>query len=200
MRGPSFDVGLVAPSTLTSCLPAPQIAFRVFDTNGDGQVLFDEFKNSFQQMRGPDAIPFDFDSPWVKLYLGKQDGGHVLGFKCVPRQLSLLTCIVEADWRRRISTLRSEFTQLIKGLQGERLRQAFRHFDTNQDGYIEKGQFKRIIYELARHKLSDAVLEKLDTVSEVVPGGKISYSECIAFYNVRPLPPQLARRGTEGLT
>jgi len=81
---------------------------------------------------------------------------------------------------------RSEFTQLIKGLQGERLRQAFRHFDTNQDGYIDKGEFKRIIYELARHKLSDAVLDKLDSVSEVVPGGKISYSECIAFYNVRP--------------
>ncbi|GAA5890335.1 hypothetical protein JCM8208_002783 [Rhodotorula glutinis] len=134
------------------------IAFRVFDTNGDGKVLFNEFKSTFQSMRGPDAIPFDFDSPWVKLYLGKQDGGHVLGF--------------------------NEFTQLIKGLQGERLRQAFRHFDTNQDGYIDKGEFKRIIYELARHKLSDAVLEKLDSVSEVVPGGKISYSECIAFYNV----------------
>ncbi|BGP44982.1 mitochondrial aspartate-glutamate transporter agc1 [Rhodotorula kratochvilovae] len=134
------------------------IAFRVFDINGDGKVLFDEFKAAFQAMRGPDSIPFDFDSPWVKLYLGTQNGGHVLGF--------------------------NEFTQLIKGLQGERLRQAFRHFDVNQDGYIDKGEFKRIIYELARHKLSDAVLEKLDTVSEVVPGGQISYSECIAFYNV----------------
>ena len=55
----------------------------MFDINGDGKVLFDEFKAAFQAMRGPDSIPFDFDSPWVKLYLGKQNGGHVLGFKSV---------------------------------------------------------------------------------------------------------------------
>lgn len=41
--------------------------------------------------------------------------------------------------------LDNEFTQLMKGLQGERLRQAFKHLDANQDGYIEPGQFKRII-------------------------------------------------------
>jgi len=77
---------------------ALQIAFRVFDTNGDGQVLFNEFKSTFQSMRGPDAIPFDFDSPWVKLYLGKQDGGHVLGFKCVPLSLARLPrCSAQGD-------------------------------------------------------------------------------------------------------
>jgi solute carrier family 25 aspartate/glutamate transporter 12/13 len=79
----------------------------------------------------------------------------------------------------------SEFTQLMKGLQGERLRQAFRHFDQNQDGYIEKRDFSRIIYELARHKLSDSVLANLENLGDVVPDGKISYSECIAFHNVR---------------
>ena len=55
----------------------------------------------------------------MKLYLGKKDGTHVLGY--------------------------NEFTQLMKGLQGERLRQAFRFFDTNQDGFIKPDQFKRII-------------------------------------------------------
>jgi Ca2+-binding EF-hand superfamily protein len=39
----------------------------------------------------------------------------------------------------------NEFTQLMKGLQGERLRQAFRYFDENQDGFIRPDQFKRII-------------------------------------------------------
>ena len=38
-----------------------------------------------------------------------------------------------------------EFTQLMKGLQGERLRQAFRYFDENQDGFIRPDQFKRIM-------------------------------------------------------
>ena len=39
----------------------------------------------------------------------------------------------------------NEFTQLMKGLQGERLRQAFKHLDDNQDGFIRPDQFKRII-------------------------------------------------------
>lgn len=75
---------------------AVQIAFRVFDTNGDGKVKFDEFKQVFSQMLGPDAIPFDFDSAWVQLYLGKARGGHVLGFKCV---LLLLLPIARAPSR-----------------------------------------------------------------------------------------------------
>jgi Ca2+-binding EF-hand superfamily protein len=33
----------------------------------------------------------------------------------------------------------------MKGLQGERLRQAFKYLDENQDGFIGPDQFKRII-------------------------------------------------------
>lgn len=39
----------------------------------------------------------------------------------------------------------------MKGLQGERLRQAFRYLDKDQDGYITPEQFKYII--LVRRKL-----------------------------------------------
>ena len=39
----------------------------------------------------------------------------------------------------------NEFTQLMKGLQGERLRQAFKYFDKDEDGFIRPEQFKRII-------------------------------------------------------
>jgi len=79
----------------------------------------------------------------------------------------------------------SEFTQLMKGLQGERLRQAFHHFDKNQDGYIDPEDFQKIIVDLSRHKLSEAVLKQLPELSRFTsPGGKVSYSECIAFHNV----------------
>ena len=61
-----------------------------------GTITFEEFKNAFSSNLGPDAIPFNFDScvrsfhdqvseltrcnsDWVKLYLGKRDGAHVLG-------------------------------------------------------------------------------------------------------------------------
>lgn len=34
---------------------------------------------------------------------------------------------------------------MMKGLQGERLRQAFKYLDQDQDGFIRPDQFKRII-------------------------------------------------------
>jgi len=42
-------------------------------------------------------------------------------------------------------TVDSEFTQLIKGYQGERLRQAFHFFDQDGDGYINPDEFQKII-------------------------------------------------------
>lgn len=140
-----------------------QIAFQYFDTDSSGTISFDEFKEIFSHAIGagsPDAIPFDFDCDWVKLYLGKRGGSrsHVLGY--------------------------TEFTQLIKGLQGERLRQAFRHFDSDADGYIMPDEFQKIIMEIAGHKLSDSVLERLPTLCTLSPGQRISYSEVIAFHNV----------------
>jgi hypothetical protein len=38
--------------------------------------------------------------------------------------------------------------------------------------------------EIAGHKLSDAVIERLPTLCTLSPGGRISYSEVIAFHNV----------------
>ncbi|KZT62607.1 mitochondrial inner membrane protein [Calocera cornea HHB12733] len=134
------------------------IAFQYFDVDGSGTIDYDEFKNVFEACLGPEALPFNFDCDWVKLYLGKRDGAHVLGY--------------------------NEFTQLMKGLQGERLRQAFAHLDSNKDGFITPDQFKRIILELAGHKLSDEVIDRLPTLTTLNPGKGISYSEVIAFYNV----------------
>ncbi len=53
-------------------------------------------------------------------------------WRCVPP----LTDVASPD---------GEFTQLMKGLQGERLRQAFKYLDKDQDGYIRPEQFKKII-------------------------------------------------------
>lgn len=58
-----------------------QIAFKYFDRDGSGDVSFDEFKRVFTESCPPSAIPFDFDAAWVKLYLGKVGGAHVLGYK-----------------------------------------------------------------------------------------------------------------------
>ncbi|KAI0785337.1 mitochondrial carrier [Irpex lacteus] len=134
------------------------IAFQYFDVDNSGTITYDEFKNVFKSTITSDNIPFDFDGDWVKLYLGKKDGTHVLGY--------------------------NEFTQLMKGLQGERLRQAFKFFDSDEDGFILPDQFKRIILETTGHKLSEAVIERLPTLCTLSPGGRISYSEVNAFHNV----------------
>ncbi|KAF8971731.1 mitochondrial carrier domain-containing protein [Flammula alnicola] len=134
------------------------MAFQYFDVDHSGYIDYNEFKTVFSANLGPDAIPFDFDCDWVKLYLGKKNGTHVLGY--------------------------NEFTQLMKGLQGERLRQAFKYLDTDEDGFIKPDEFKRIILEISGHKLSDAVIDRLPTLCTLTPGQRISYSEVIAFHNV----------------
>jgi hypothetical protein len=47
--------------------------------DGSGKISTDDFKNVFSANMGPNSIPFSFDSDWLKLYMGKKDGTHVLG-------------------------------------------------------------------------------------------------------------------------
>ncbi|KDQ63115.1 hypothetical protein JAAARDRAFT_168598 [Jaapia argillacea MUCL 33604] len=134
------------------------IAFQYFDVDRNGTIDFNEFKSVFTANVDDTSLPFDFDCDWVKLYIGKKNGSHVLGY--------------------------NEFTQLMKGFQGERLRQAFKYMDKDQDGFIRPEQFKQIVLDIAGHKLSEAVIERLPTLTAISPGGWISYSEVVAFHNV----------------
>jgi len=77
-----------------------------------------------------------------------------------------------------------QFSQMLRGLQGERIRQAFHLFDKDGDGYIEPDDFQRIILETAKHKLSDHVLENLHTLCNISSGSKISYANVRAFQNI----------------
>lgn len=77
-----------------------------------------------------------------------------------------------------------QFSQMLRGLQGERIRQAFHLFDKDGDGYIEPEDFQRIILETARHKLSDHLLENLHTLCNISTGSKISYANVRAFQNM----------------
>lgn len=60
------------------------IAFQYFDSDKSGTIDFDEFKSVFNANVSPSAIPFNFDCDWVRLYLGKKNGAHVLGCACDP--------------------------------------------------------------------------------------------------------------------
>ena len=77
-----------------------------------------------------------------------------------------------------------QFAQMMRGLQGERIRQAFHIFDKDKDGYIDPEDFQEIIQQTAKHKLSDHLLDNLHTLCNISTGSKISYANVRAFQNV----------------
>lgn len=154
----TFDDFVIFEDLLSKADAEYEVAFRVFDVNGTGKVTFDQFKSVLSSNMPQDAVPFDFDCDWLKLYIGSKEGHHELSYQ--------------------------EFTQLIKGLQGERLRQEFKHYDKSQSGFILPEDFKKIILDVAKHKLSDDVIDHLPTLCNLYTGNKISFSSVVAFHNV----------------
>ncbi|MCJ1352486.1 MAG: mitochondrial aspartate-glutamate transporter agc1 [Icmadophila ericetorum] len=135
-----------------------EIAFRLFDEDGTGTVKYENFQKLYNMNKGNDSIPFDWNCEWASLYLGGKKHRHEMTYP--------------------------QFSQMMRGLQGERIRQAFHLFDKDEDGYIEPEDFQRIILETAKHKLSDHLLENLHTLCNISSGTKISYANVRAFQNV----------------
>ena len=135
-----------------------EIAFRLFDEEGTGIIKYDHFQKLYNQNKGDESIPFDWDCEWASLYIGGKKHRHDMTYP--------------------------QFAQMLRGLQGERIRQAFQYFDKDDDGYIEPENFQRIILETAKHKLSDHLLENLHTLCNISAGSKISYANVRAFQNV----------------
>jgi solute carrier family 25 (mitochondrial aspartate/glutamate transporter), member 12/13 len=135
-----------------------EIIFRVFDVDGTGLINQATLQKLYYQNKGESSIPFDFNSEWASLYIGGKGKRHDMTYP--------------------------QFAQMMRGLLGERIRQAFHHFDKDGDGYIEPEDFQRIILETARHKLSDHLLENLPTLCNISAGTKISYANVRAFQNI----------------
>lgn len=135
-----------------------EIAFRLFDVDGTGSIKSDVFQKIYEQNRGQDSIPFDFNSEWASLYIGGKNKRHEMTYP--------------------------QFAQMMRGLQGERIRQAFHLYDKDKDGYIDPEDFERIIRATSGHKLSDHLLENLPTLCNISTGTKISYANVRAFQNV----------------
>jgi len=135
-----------------------EIAFRLFDVNKTGTVKHEDLRKLYEMNKGPETIPFDWNCEWASLYSGGRKRRHDLTYP--------------------------QFSQMLRGLQGERIRQAFHFFDKDGDGYIEPEDFQRIILQTARHKLSDHLLENLHTLCNISAGSKISYANVRAFQNI----------------
>jgi solute carrier family 25 aspartate/glutamate transporter 12/13 len=134
-----------------------EIAFRLFDVEGKGYVKFEDFKRLYEQ-NSRSSVPFNWDSGWASLYIGGSRHRHDMSY--------------------------DQFAQMMHGMQGERVRQAFAKFDKDGDGYIDPDDFKTIIVETAGHKLSDHLLNNLHTLCNIGQTSRISYANVRAFQNV----------------
>jgi solute carrier family 25 (mitochondrial aspartate/glutamate transporter), member 12/13 len=132
------------------------IAFRLFDVEGTGSVNYDAFQKMLSDKEK--GIPFNWNCDWATLYVGASKHRHSLDY--------------------------TQFSQMLRGLSGERVRQAFHYLDKNKDGFIQPEEFQQIIMETAKHKLSDHLLENLHTIGNVTRGSKITYSDVRAFQNI----------------
>ena len=132
--------------------------FRLFDIDGNGQVDIDELEKIIEAHKGPDTLPFDWNSEWATLYVGGKKNRHAMTYP--------------------------QFAQMMRGLVGERIRQAFKAYDTDNDGYIDAASFEKIIRSSSGHKLSDHILDNLPSLCNIGHGSKISYANVRAFTNV----------------
>ena len=135
-----------------------EIAFRLFDEKGTGTIKYEDFQKLYNLNKGDETVPFDWNCEWASLYIGGNKHRHDMTYP--------------------------QFSQMLRGLQGEKIRQAFHYFDKDKDGYIDPEDFQRIIVETARHKLSDHLLDNLHTLCNIGTGSKISYANVRAFQNV----------------
>ncbi|KAI8850562.1 mitochondrial carrier domain-containing protein [Chytridium lagenaria] len=139
-----------------------EVAFRLFDEDGDGRITVKQFKNILSSNVGHDAVPINFNSEWMRLYIGSKSDRAVLKF--------------------------DEFTQLLKGFQSERLQQEFKHYDQKSTGFITPEELKTIMVHLARHKLSPNVIAQIPTLANIYASPetpeKISFANARALFNV----------------
>lgn len=134
------------------------IAFKLFDIEGKGKVSVDNFKQVLKSNWDPESVPFDFESGWFRLYTGGESLKQEITYDV--------------------------FCQILKGLQAERVRQAYKFFDSKNSGHITPDDFKVIVRQLAKYKLSENVIAHSPTLCNVMPGNVISYASVIAFHNV----------------
>ena len=74
-----------------------------------------------------------------------------------------------------------EFAQLIKGLQNERVVIEFKARDKEKSGYISQKSFQELVLEIAGHRLSPAIIDRLQTL---YPDSNVSFGSVMALMNV----------------
>ncbi|XP_036140109.1 calcium-binding mitochondrial carrier protein Aralar1 isoform X4 [Monomorium pharaonis] len=139
------------------CVPDAlyKTAFRLFDTNGNGMVAFEEFVEVMRKTVLHQKMPFNMDSSFIKLYFGK-------------------------DKKRLISY--AEFSQFLHDFHEEYATEAFKKFDKDGAGFISALDFQDIMLSIKSHLLTKDVKDNLiAAVGAGQSGRKVSFPYFMAF-------------------
>eukprot|EP01112_Ceratiomyxa_fruticulosa_P015071 TRINITY_DN4390_c0_g1_i1.p1 TRINITY_DN4390_c0_g1~~TRINITY_DN4390_c0_g1_i1.p1 ORF type:complete len:729 (-),score=188.20 TRINITY_DN4390_c0_g1_i1:79-2265(-) len=131
------------------------LAFHLFDKDKNGKINKEEFKQVVTSTLADKSIPFDFHSELVHMYFGKNN---------------------ELTY--------PQFTQLLKDLQQDRVRQEFRYYDPHHTGYIPADKFAKIISSIRLRKIPAHIKDNLASVADLNKGtpheGEVSYGQFTA--------------------
>jgi len=146
----TFEGNLCVPDALY------RTAFQLFDTNGNGSVSFDEFRDIIRKTTLHEKIPFDMDCDFIKFYFGKQRN----------RQISY-----------------GEFSQFLHDFNDEYTSAAFKARDAKGEGFISSKDFNEIMVTVKGHLLTDEVKSNLNSIAQGGSGGQqhVSYAYFTAF-------------------
>jgi len=146
----TFEGNLCVPDALY------KTAFQLFDTNGNGNVSFDEFAAIISHSPIYQKIPFNYDSDFIKLYFGKEKS----------RQISY-----------------NEFSQFLHDFHEEYATVAFKAKDKDGNGFITSEDFEEIMVSIKSHLLTDQVKNTLKSVAKE-GGANVSYAYFMAFISL----------------
>eukprot|EP01102_Stenamoeba_stenopodia_P017131 TRINITY_DN609_c0_g4_i1.p1 TRINITY_DN609_c0_g4~~TRINITY_DN609_c0_g4_i1.p1 ORF type:complete len:727 (-),score=223.16 TRINITY_DN609_c0_g4_i1:188-2368(-) len=146
----SLDEFLLFEKAVSNPFADYEIAFHLFDRDSDNRISKSEF---FKVMQAVDEseIHFDLDSEFVRLFWGAGD----------KKPMSF-----------------PAFSQMLKSLQAERLKQMFKFYDKDQTGYIKQEEFKNILESMTRHNIPSRIKDRLATIGELnMRKGHVTYAQ-----------------------
>lgn len=144
----SFESLLCSPDAIH------QLAFRIFDLGNRGRISFEDFKHVLSVTTLHSALPFDFNTSFIRRYFG-QDQKHQLEYY--------------------------EFVQLLQSLPTEHARQGFVGRDQDKSGAIPALEFVELMKKIRGFRMSSYVQDHLLSVAGGSPAREVSYGYFKAF-------------------
>jgi len=144
-----------------------QAAFQKFDVNKDGKISCEELKN------GLNGTGFRFNDQEVQTIfaMADVDGDGEISME----EFSTLLGGGESSSKSQQGTTKSSGSIQFRSI--DELKNAFKRFDINSDGHLDRNEFKQLVASCAGG--SDAEIDILFKQGDIDGDGKLDYQELI---------------------